>query len=140
MKKRCLDLCFLGIQLQRRKRLDLPQKIQKISSTLWQTGQLISGCKNGAARIPAFLRHSWADPGRTAVSNDLSNQGGLSGAASDKVPDQNQSAAIIMIKLLKKYLLNPIVNSARPVLCEHVLDRALLEKWTVKKTHEPFIV
>jgi len=45
-----------------------------------------------------------------------------------------------MIKLLKKYLLNPIINSARPYLCEHVLDRALLEKWTVKKIHEPFIV
>jgi len=41
---------------------------------------------------------------------------------------------------LKKCLLNPIVNSARPDFCEHILDRALLEKWTVKKTHEPFIV
>jgi capsular polysaccharide biosynthesis protein len=45
-----------------------------------------------------------------------------------------------MIKLLKKCLLNPIINSARPDFCEHVLDRALLERWTVKKTHEPFIV
>ena len=45
-----------------------------------------------------------------------------------------------MIKLLKKYLLNPIINSARPDFCEHILDRALLEKWMVKKTHEPFIV
>jgi hypothetical protein len=45
-----------------------------------------------------------------------------------------------MIKSLKKWLLKPILNSARPDFCEHILDRALLEKWPVKKTHEPFIV
>jgi capsular polysaccharide biosynthesis protein len=45
-----------------------------------------------------------------------------------------------MLKLLKKYLWKPIVNSARPRLCEHILDRALLEKWPVNKTHEPFIL
>src|SRR5262249_12706270 len=44
-----------------------------------------------------------------------------------------------MIKLLRR-LLNPIINSARPDFCEHILDRALLEKWTVKRTHEPFIL
>jgi capsular polysaccharide biosynthesis protein len=43
-------------------------------------------------------------------------------------------------KLLKKYLWNPINNSARPDFCEHILDRALLEKWPVKKIHEPFIL
>ena len=43
-----------------------------------------------------------------------------------------------MIKLLKKCLLNPIINSARPDFCEHILDRALLEKWPVKKIHESF--
>ena len=43
-----------------------------------------------------------------------------------------------MIKLLKKHLLNPIIHSARPHFCEHNLDRALLEKWPVKKIHEPF--
>ncbi len=48
--------------------------------------------------------------------------------------------SIIMIKLLKKYLLTPLINSARPDFCEHILDRALLEKWPVKKTHEPFIL
>lgn len=45
-----------------------------------------------------------------------------------------------MIKLLKSYLWNPINNSARPGFCEHILDRALLERWPVKKTHEPFIL
>jgi capsular polysaccharide biosynthesis protein len=45
-----------------------------------------------------------------------------------------------MLKLLKKYLWDPIVNSARPDFCEHIMDRALLEKWPVKKTHEPFIL
>jgi len=45
-----------------------------------------------------------------------------------------------MIKLLKKSLWHPIVNSARPDFCEHILDRALLEKWPVKKIHEPFIL
>jgi capsular polysaccharide biosynthesis protein len=45
-----------------------------------------------------------------------------------------------MLKLLKKYLWKPIINSARPDFCEHILDRALLERWTVKKTHEPFIL
>jgi capsular polysaccharide biosynthesis protein len=43
-----------------------------------------------------------------------------------------------VIKLLKKCLLNPIINSARPDFCEHILDRALLEKWPVKKIHESF--
>ncbi|HEY2328518.1 MAG TPA: glycosyltransferase 61 family protein [Verrucomicrobiae bacterium] len=41
---------------------------------------------------------------------------------------------------MKRYLWNPIVNSARPDFCERILDRALLEKWPVKKTHEPFIL
>jgi len=45
-----------------------------------------------------------------------------------------------MLKLLKKCLWNPLVNSARPDFCEHILDRALREKWPVKKTHEPFIL
>ena len=45
-----------------------------------------------------------------------------------------------MIKLLKKCFLKPIINSARPDFCEHILDRALLEKWLVRKTHEPFIL
>jgi capsular polysaccharide biosynthesis protein len=42
--------------------------------------------------------------------------------------------------LFKRFLWNPIVNSARPGFCEHILDRALLEGWPVKKTHEPFIL
>ena len=45
-----------------------------------------------------------------------------------------------MIETLKKYLWKPIVNSARPDFCEHILDRALLEKWPVKKTHDAFIL
>ena len=47
---------------------------------------------------------------------------------------------MVMLKSLKKRLLNPVVNTARPDFCEHILDRALLEKWPVKKTHEPFIL
>jgi capsular polysaccharide biosynthesis protein len=45
-----------------------------------------------------------------------------------------------MIKALKKYLWKPIINSARPDFCEHILDRALFEKWLVKRTHDPFIL
>jgi hypothetical protein len=45
-----------------------------------------------------------------------------------------------MFSLLKKHLLRPLVNTARPAFCDHLLDRALLEKWPVKKTHEPFIL
>ncbi len=45
-----------------------------------------------------------------------------------------------MIRKLKKYLWKPIANSARPDFCEHILDRALLEKWPVKRTHDPFIL
>src|ERR1700722_9730808 len=45
-----------------------------------------------------------------------------------------------MLKPLKKYLWNTINSSARPDFCEHILDRALLEKWPVKKIHEPFIL
>jgi len=39
-------------------------------------------------------------------------------------------------QLLKKHLLNPIINSARPRFCGHILNRALLDKWTVEKIHE----
>lgn len=43
-----------------------------------------------------------------------------------------------MQQLLKKYLLNPIINSAHPRFCGHFLDRARLEKWQVQKIHDPF--
>ncbi len=45
-----------------------------------------------------------------------------------------------MIQLLKKYVLNPIVNSARPRFCPNILDRARLEKWPVEKIQEPFVL
>lgn len=45
-----------------------------------------------------------------------------------------------MISYLKKHIIRPIVNSASPDLCEHILDKALIEKWDVKKIHEPFII
>jgi capsular polysaccharide biosynthesis protein len=44
-----------------------------------------------------------------------------------------------VIRVIKKYLWEPIINSARPDLCEHVVGTALLYKWPVKKIHEPFI-
>jgi capsular polysaccharide biosynthesis protein len=45
-----------------------------------------------------------------------------------------------MISFIKKKLIRPIVNSASPEFCEHILDRALFEKWDVQKIHEPFIL
>lgn len=32
------------------------------------------------------------------------------------------------------------MNTGRPAFCDHLLDRALLEKWPAKKIHEPFIL
>jgi capsular polysaccharide biosynthesis protein len=45
-----------------------------------------------------------------------------------------------MLKNLKNRILKPLVNTAKPKFCDHILDRALFEKWTVQKTHEPFIL
>lgn len=45
-----------------------------------------------------------------------------------------------MHNLLRKALWRPIINTSRPNFCEHILDKALLEKWPVSKTHEPFVV
>ncbi len=43
-----------------------------------------------------------------------------------------------MLKLLKKSVWNPIVNSARPKFCGRMLDHALSKRWPVEKIHEPF--
>jgi capsular polysaccharide biosynthesis protein len=43
-----------------------------------------------------------------------------------------------MIKLLKRRLLGPIINSARPKFCERIVDRAVLKKWPVTRIHDPF--
>jgi hypothetical protein len=86
MKKEVLGSLLPGNSTLAQKRLDLPQRIQKISSTLWQIGELISGCKNEAGRIPLCLRHSWADARRTAVSNDLSSQGACPALPQTKCP------------------------------------------------------
>lgn len=45
-----------------------------------------------------------------------------------------------MIPFIKKNIIRPIVNSSSPSFCEHILDKALLERWPVQKIHEPFIL
>jgi capsular polysaccharide biosynthesis protein len=45
-----------------------------------------------------------------------------------------------MKNFVNKYFWKPIVNSARPDFCEHILDTALLYKWPIKKISEPLVL
>ena len=45
-----------------------------------------------------------------------------------------------MISFIKKKIIRPIVNSASPAFCEHILDKALFEKWDIQIIHEPFLL
>ena len=42
-----------------------------------------------------------------------------------------------MLNQLKKYLWNPIINSAHPRFCVNLLDWSQREKWPTEKIHEP---
>ena len=45
-----------------------------------------------------------------------------------------------IVNVLKKRLLNPIIYSARPRICEGIADRARLENWPVQRVNDPFVL